>query len=414
MNKIVEEITRKFFSDNAPIDELDLRHLRPYIESFINPNWLEDRLHEYEKWAKKYSDPVLQRNLLHRPIGMNILIALIWAARSWEKEYKVDSSYSPKGAVKRLINIAISMAILELNASKYLDSSARRYIQQRLQAADQFLGLTHEIYTYAHFAKKGAKLEPNFLRRGSRSEITAYYKGFTIPIQCKAKQPGAGRLISQDSFTTLAGSIARDAKVAGRRLLVIIGTTGPIRQRDIDFLRKQVSMGVGLDIAPALVKNEQRLFSLKVRPISGNFTASSVQSYLSSFGFHIGMVVGEPITYGSGYDVNAVVGIEADPDEGLLSWRSLRDSMKYAAKQLEGGPPGIIAIHYSDPVDDFKARFLGSYSQLFETFAQWPHVTALMLSSEPIYQLPKSDGTSTIKSYVKKTCGFAELLGEII
>jgi hypothetical protein len=382
------------------------------MEEFLNPDWLDDRLREYERWAIQYSDPVLQRNLLHRPIGMNVLIALIWAARSWEKEYEADSSYIPKGAVKRLINIALSMAILELNASKYLDSTARRYIQQRLQAADQFLGLSHEIYTYAHFVRKGAKLEPNFLRKANRSEITTYYKGRTIPIQCKAKQPGAGRLISQDSFTTLAGSIARDAKVTGRRLLVIIGTTGPIRQRDIDFLRKQVSKGVGLDIAPALVRNDQRLFSLKVRPISGNFTANSVQTYLSSFSFHIGMVVGEPVTYGTGYDANAIVGVEAAPDEGLLSWRSLRNSMKYAAKQLEGGPPGIIAIHYSDPVDDFKARFLGSYSELFKTFAHWPHVAALMLSSEPIYQLPKSDGTSVITSYVKKTCGFAELLGE--
>jgi hypothetical protein len=77
MNKTIEDIALKFCRDNSPIDELDLLRLRPYIESFIDPNWLEDRLKEYKRWAEKYSDPLLQRNLLHRPTGMNIFIALI-------------------------------------------------------------------------------------------------------------------------------------------------------------------------------------------------------------------------------------------------------------------------------------------------------------------------------------------------
>ncbi|MFA5368138.1 MAG: hypothetical protein WC333_09685 [Dehalococcoidia bacterium] len=417
MQKRIRDIAEQCSQPNVRVNALDLIDLRPYIESFLDPDWLNLKLTEYEKWAKSYSDPLLQRNILHRPLGTNMLIAMIWAARSWEQEYKKDTSFLPPGGVKRLIPIACSMAVLELHASKYLDSDARKHIQQRFQATDNFLSMVHEINTFAHFIRKDIDIEPKFLKKSSREEIVLHFRGQTIPVQCKNRKPGSGRLISQDSLTNLAGSIARDAKNAKKKLLVRLGSTESIRQKDVDFLRHQVISGVGSGIGPALILHKGRAFTLRTQPILGHFTVDSAREYLSSFNFHIGMLVGDPSPNGLGYNVDAIIGIDANPDDKIRSWNSLQQSIWRGAKQLKGGPPGIVAVNYTDPVSDFEVLRPGSKPMLQEIaklIHPLPHVAAVMLSSEPDLQLPGSGQAGSARAYYKKPCEFAELLGDSV
>lgn len=96
---------------------------------------------------------------------MNMLVASIWAARSWEKVCREDPSFRPPGGAKRLINVACSLAVLELHAGAILDSPALEYLQQRLQASDQLWGIIHECGIFAHFINGGADVEPRFLKK---------------------------------------------------------------------------------------------------------------------------------------------------------------------------------------------------------------------------------------------------------
>lgn len=415
MNERIREIAEECSRSGGGVDELSLFYLRPYLESFLDLDWLDAKLHEYETWASTNSDPTLQRNILHQPLGMNVLVAMIWSARSWERLRRDDASFRPPGGAKKLINIAASLAVLELQAGEHLDLGAREHIRQRLQAADEFYGMAHEICTFAYFVRKGADVEPRFLRKASPQELVVHWEGHSIPVQCKSKKPGSGRRISQDDFTTLAGSIARDAKLSGRPLLVRIGSTGPIRQQDIGFLRSQVARGVASDLGLALVAHDGRVFTLKSKPLSGRFTIDSARDYLSRFEFHVGMVIGEPEPDGAGYEVAVVVGIDANPRESVQRFRSLRESVERGATQLRGGPPGIVAVHYADPIRDFEDLRPGSKPMLAEMAAlmeRHQHVKAVIVSSEPDLQLPQSMGPGKVKAYVKESWSAADLLGE--
>jgi len=417
MDEIVHKIAEECSKGSGSVNEFSLRHLRPYIESFLDPDWLDANINKYKTWAKEYSDPALQRVLLHHPIGMNILVAMIWAARSWEEEYLLDPSFRPQNGAKSLIGISCSLAILELHSGNYLDSRALKYIQTRLQSTNNFWGMAHEINTFAYFIRNGADVEPKFLNPANREEIVVHWREHSIPVQCKSKQRGAGRLIPQDSFVTLAGSIAHDAKVARRKLLVQISSTGPVRQQDIDFLRNRISSMGYTNTGPVLVSNEARTFALTIKPISGNITFDSARSYLSNFNFHVGILIGDPSPNGTSFNVDAVVGIDAHPEDNLRSWNSLRQSINRGAKQLIDSVPGIVAIHYADPVLDFED--LGPSSQpmkaeMAKIMDRYPHLVAIMLSSEPDLQIPTEKIGGEARSYVKETCKFAELLGSRI
>lgn len=419
MDEVIHKIAEEFSQGSGSVDEFSLLYLRPYIESFLDPDWLDININKYETWVKKYSDPTLQRVLLHRPIGMNILVAMIWTARSWEEEYLLDHSFRPQNGAKSLIGISCSLAILELHSNKYLDPQALKYIQRRLQSTNNFWGMAHEINTFAHFIRKGADVEPKFLKPANREEIVLHWRGYSIPVQCKSKQRGAGRLIPQDSFVTLAGSIARDAKATRRKLLVRISSTGPIRHQDIDFLRNRISLMGYTNTGPILVSNEAKTFALNIRPISGNITLNSARSYLSNFDFHVGILIGDPSPNGTGFNVDAVVGIDAHPEDNLRSWNSLRQSINRGAKQLmdSASDPGIVAIHYADPVLDFEALRPSSQPMIAEMakiMNRYPHLVAIMLSSEPDLQIPTDKVAGEARSYVKETCKFAELLGSPI
>ena len=417
MDEIIHKIAEECSKGSGRVNEFSLRHLRPYIESFLNPDWLDTNINKYKTWAKEYSDPTLQRVLLHRPIGMNILVAMIWAARSWEEEYLLDPSFRPQNGAKSLIGISCSLAILELHSGNYLDSQALKYIQTRLQSTNNFGGMVHEINTFAYFIRQGADVEPKFVNPANREEIVVHWREHSIPVQCKSKQRGAGRLIPQDSFVTLAGSIARDAKVARRKLLVQISSTGPIRQQDIDFLRNRISLMGYTNTGPVLVSNGAKTFALNINPISGNITFDSARSYLSNFNFHVGMLIGDPSPNGTGFNIDAVVGIDAHPEDSLRSWNSLRQSINRGARQLVDSVLGIVAIHYADPVPDFEALRPGSQPMIVEMakiMDRYPPLVAIMLSSEPDLQIPTEKIVGEVRSYVKETCKFAELLGSRI
>ncbi len=414
MEGIVRKIAERYSRADARVNDLDLIHLRPYMEGFLDPQWVEAQLHDYDAWASKNSDDTLRRSILHRPLGLNTLVAMIWAARSWEQEYRLDPSFHTSAGARRLLTIACSMAILERHAASSFDQEAREYVRQRLQDTSNFLGAVHEINTAAHFIRRGANVEPLFLKKANEREIVLHWAEQSIPVQCKSEQPGAGRLISQDMFTTLAGSIALDAKLARRSVLVKIGSTGNIRRQDFEFLRSCVSGFRGRHVAPALIQHDGRVFTLKVEPISGSFTIESVKDYLASFDFQVGMIVGEPVRDGTNFNVACVIGIEARVDDRLRTSRSLRESVRAAADQLKDGPPGIAAIHCADPTPDFeglRARDEPLISEMAKLMDLWPQVGAIMLSSEPDFQLLPVGRAGEVRSYARESVEFADLLG---
>ena len=403
MDENIEAIAIACSGEDRGVNELHLIRLRPYVESFLDPDWLSEELRCYEDWASESSDPTLQAGLLHRPIGMNMLPAAIWASRYWERMHEQDAKFRPPAGAKRLINIACSLAVLELNASGKLDAAAREYLRQRMQASDQVWGVIHECNTFAHFIRAGAPARPEFLKKGSDQEIVLQWKGSEIPVQCKAKLPGAGRVLSQQSFTTLAGCVARDAKLANQKLLVKIGSAGPIRDEDIPFLRDEVLVRLRPGVGPDLVQHRGRTFTIGTEQLAGQFTPSQAEQYLQSFGFYMTMIVGEPGSNGGDYEAQVVVGMQASPEE--KPWNSLHESLlgrRGAVRQLEGGPPGIAAIHYADPVNDFESlrpRSEPMKVMIGQIVESHPHLAAVILTSEPDLQLPNASGQGRFVVY---------------
>jgi len=408
MNEEIRAIAEQCSKPKSGVHELALLQLCPYIENFLDATWLNTELKKYETWALKNSDPFLQRSLLHSPPGFNILVASIWAARDWEKIYKDDHSFRVPAGAQRLGNIACSLAVLEFWAGHLLDQQARDYLQKRLQHAENLWGIIHELHAFAFFIRQGAEVQPHFLKEASPKEITLQWHGIDIPVQCKAKLPGSGRLISQNVFISLAGSIARDARAKKRKLLVRIGSTGKIRNEDIDFLRQQVLNNYRSTRGPVLVTNSGRTFSVQSQPLLGQFTVQTVRDYLSSFNFHVGMVIGEPAPVGDSYDVVALVGIEADLRE--KPWNSLLSSIEKGAKQLKGGSAGIIAIHYADPINDFETLRPDTRPltvTLGELLSPRPHIGAIILTSEPDLQ-PGASDQGPVRIYHKRPWPFPD------
>src|SRR4030042_864892 len=183
MNEIIGSIGEQCSHLKSGVNEQALFQLRPYIEGFLDTKWLESELRKYQDWASRNSDPSLQRSLLHRPSGFNMLAASIWAARDWESIHKTDSSFRAPMGAKRLINIACSLAVLELHAGQLLGSEARENLRQRLQATDQVWGVIHELQAFAFFIRTGARVEPHFLQKASALEMTLDWHGVVIPVK---------------------------------------------------------------------------------------------------------------------------------------------------------------------------------------------------------------------------------------
>ena len=323
--------------------------LREYLQGFLDSNRLNSELATYEEWAKDNSAPVLQGGFLHRPPGTNMLVAAISACKEWETN---RADLSPPEGAKRLGRLAFDLAALEYHASTYFDASAREFLQQRLQSPAEIWGVICEIETSSYFIRKGAKVAPLFLQKSARYDLMIGWKDTEVPVQCKAKRPGAGRAVADETFRFLAGCIARDASDMGRKVLVKIGSTGKVRPADVPDLRASVR-----DIPPGqrhaeLLPIGERVYSLQVEAIEGELTLNSAQEFLGSHRFHVSLLVFIPKDGSSTYVPVVAVRLEAKPQES--PWRSLRRSMDEAADQLTSAPPGIIAIHYADHVSDIE------------------------------------------------------------
>ena len=164
MDKDIQVIAEKC-SQFQELDTSELPLLRPYVENFLDKDWLDTRLQEYKAWAKNNSEPFLQHNFLHRPTGFNMLVSAVWAAHYWEREHQSDASFQPRMGAIRLMNIASSLAVLELHAKQWLNSTSREYLRQRLQSTGELWGGIHELNTFAFFIRQGAVVEPHFLKK---------------------------------------------------------------------------------------------------------------------------------------------------------------------------------------------------------------------------------------------------------
>ena len=301
-------------SKHQELEVSELPTLRPYVESFLDRDWLNTKLTEYKTWAKNNSYPFLQHNFLHRPIGCNMLVSAIWATDYWENEYKNDVSFQPRMGANRLMDIACTLAVLELHAERYLDSAARKNLRQRLQSTEGLWGIIHELNTFAFFIRQGAIVKPDFLKKASVKEITVDWHGTVIPVQCKNLRSGTGRWMSQELFINLASYIVLDMRKAKKSLIIKINATGKSKMpnEDIDFLRSQVKRYAGKTIAPVVVRNKERTYSIMGQQLSNQFTDTlPEESYLR-------MVISEPEMGSGQYKPVAMVELKSNPVERPL------------------------------------------------------------------------------------------------
>ena len=407
MDKDIQTIAQKC-SKSHELDTAELHRLIPYVESFLDRDWLNAQLAKYKVWALGNSEPFLQYNFLHRPIGFNMLVTAIWAARYWKNESINDSSFQLKMGARRLLNIASSLAVLEYNAEKWLNTTSRSYLKKRLTMASHLWGVIHELNTFAFFIRQGATVEPHFLNRASSQDITVNWSGISVPVECKNLRPGTGRSISQEIFINLASHIALDMRKSNKSLMVKIGTTGKISKEDARFLRAQVKGLLKPSVGAILVSNNDRTYSIRTQRLLNQPTDIFLETSLAS-SLYLKMVISEPEKENGICKPVAAVGIESNPVEKPLN--SLKSAIMKGVRQLKGNTQGILAIYYSDPVEDFNdfcpdsITMQGFISQLLTPYQQ---VGAVILSSEPDYL-----GLSTSKAgktyiYYRKPWAFPE------
>jgi hypothetical protein len=411
MDEAIKIIAEKCFNSQQ-LDTAELPLLHPYIEGFLDGGWLDTRLKEYQAWALDNSDPFLQHNFLHRPIGFNMLVAAIWAVNYWENEYKNDASFMPRMGATRLINIACSLAVLEFHAGQWLNVSAREHLQQRLQTATELWGVIHELNTFAFFIRRGAKVEPYFLNMASTQEIIVNWHGGNISVECKNLRPGTGRSISQDTFITLAGYIASDMVKLRKTLLIKIGTTGTLPDEDIDFLRLEVKKNAGNTIGPVLVENNGRTYSIMGQQLPDKVTEheareSLLKEYLPDYYWR--MIIANPEASEGKYKPVVVIGIQTNPIEKPLN--SLESAIKKGIKQLPGNKPGILAIYYTDPIEDFNSLCpsnLTMQEYISGLLTPFKHIGVVLMSSEPDYLGLKESKAGKTYLFYRKPWAFQE------
>jgi hypothetical protein len=248
MDQVVAELAEQAITDGLPeiLDPGLVHALRRYLEQLVGDDWASLELTRQQAWAAQNSDPYLQVTLGHKPVNGNHLVALLCAARLWEADPDGWLGRVPT-AVKRMANAAINLAITELRADRVFTEQPSRHardsLRKRLRERDDVWAVFHECSDLAHFLRMGVGAEPRFLIRSNPVEIILHWKGQTVPVECKVKQPGTGRVISSDAFTTLAGEIARDIVGAAEPgLLIRLGVTGRLAASDIEQLRRNVAV----------------------------------------------------------------------------------------------------------------------------------------------------------------------------
>jgi len=397
MNDTAKHLGAKASDPSGGLNVRWIPELREYIEGFLDPKRLTAELANYDEWASDNSAHVLQGGFLHRPTGTNMLVAAISACKEWES-HRAD--LPPPAGAKRLAQLAFSLAALEFQASEYFDDNAREFLQQRLQAPEEVWGVICEILTSSYFIRKGTEVLPLFLQKSAHYDLMLRLGGQEVPVQCKAKKPGAGRVVADETIGLLTGCIARDASDMGRKVLVKIGSTGEVRPADVPALRKAVSSSVVGGLATELLIAGERVYSIKVEEIAGTFTVDNAGEFLRPYQFKVSLMVFIPQADGENYEPIVAVGLDAHPEES--PWNSLQRSIDEASGQLTSGPPGIIAIHYADHVSDVESLRPGPEPLRYTVVPKLetcPHVGAVMISSEPDLQLPGSGAPSEARIY---------------
>lgn len=384
MDSTVENAAVSVSKPDGALDLRALPALRSYVESKLNPEHLSAALESFDDWAVKNSAPSLFGAFGHRPVGTNPLIAQLATQRQYEFDLEAGEKVDIPPMSKKFASMAADLAALELHAPGKFDEDTNKYLGQRMLAADQFEGVAHEIATSRYFIRKGAAVDPAFLKNSSKEDLKVLFNSTEVPVQCKAKPEGAGREIIGDVARELMGCIARDASDDGRRILVSVNVTGSINGADIPVIRQAVRDHKGISSAAVLLKLGDRLIGVSVTRNKDQIDRRSAESYLHTKGFHYSTMVAVPD--GTSYKVISVVGIDARPSES--AWRSLRKSVRHAADQLEGGPPGIVAVHYASHFDEIESLRPGTRRLLHEIapiVGPMPHVGAVLISKEPDY-----------------------------
>jgi hypothetical protein len=105
----------------------------------------------------------------------------------------------------------------------------------------------------------------------------------------------------------------------------------------------------------------------------------------------------------------AVVTVESNPIENPL--RPLSSAIGKGVKQFQGDNPGILAIYYTDPVEDFDVLCPSPQTmQLYmsKRLAPYSNVGAVILSSEPDYLGPGGSKVGKTRIYYRKPWSFPE------
>jgi hypothetical protein len=298
-----------------------------------------------------------------------------------------------------------NLAITELRADRVfaerVEEHSRRSLQQRLRRADEVWAVFHECSTLAHFVFNGIEAEPKLLIRSNPVEVTLHWSGKLLPVECKVKQPGTGRVLSSDQFSTLAGEIASDVGRAGTPgLLIAIAPSDRILSTDIEWLRSQVaSIGFQPTSGAVNLTHDERRFRLTIERISASTTLAELRSTADSLGLHNTFVVGVPdgpekqrITLIIGTHINVV-------ERPWFSWmQSIGD---VATKWRNATEPGLISIHYADYLHDLES--LGPQHEYRQAIAFWDakFAAALGVRLEERFNFePLSDGRAPGMGYM--------------
>ena len=88
----VRQIVERVVRPEGGLIPTDVPHLRSYLESLFGIDELIIAMDEFQNWYDSESAPVFLLSMLHRPPEVSVLVAGIFAARYWEREYLEDSS----------------------------------------------------------------------------------------------------------------------------------------------------------------------------------------------------------------------------------------------------------------------------------------------------------------------------------
>jgi hypothetical protein len=290
--------------------------------------------------------------------------------------------------------MASAIGVAEAYAADLLDGEARRHMRDRLRSKQNVWSFIHECETFTTFIRLGLTAIPLFFRNGASVDVELHWNGWVIPVQCKSKQPGAGSAFKEDVSTRLLASIARDLKFAGRRCAIRIkpATAEDFSLDDIDVLRQAARYLPERTDGDRLEYSHGRLFALASLPLSQDSIPNELDVALSRFGCHIGLAVSEPSGPSSEQLIQAVVGVDANPnDEEQKAAAAFLTALSRAAHQLDGGPPGIAAIHY------FNTRPVWQGTEdappwmvhpLNEAFANHQSLAGVIVSVEPYLIAP--------------------------